>query len=55
MQIPLLHFFEPVPVYNVDRTMNKEGFITHYARLEIEVEERRRIYKFLATTLGKQR
>ena len=55
MQIPLSRLSEPVPVYNVDRTMNKEGLITHYACLEIEIQERRRIYEFLATALGKQR
>jgi hypothetical protein len=55
MQIPLLRLFEPIPVHNVDGTMNKEGLITHYVCLEIKVKERRRIYKFLTTTLGRQR
>src|ERR1700694_5586861 len=55
MPIPLFPLLDPIPVYNVDGTMNKEGHITQYAHLEIEIEERKRIYEFLATALGKQR
>ena len=43
---PSRRLSEPVPVYNVDGTMNKEGLITHYACLEIDIQERRRIYEF---------
>jgi hypothetical protein len=55
MKIPMLRLFDPIPVYNVDGTMNKEGPITRYACIELEVEGRTRIYEFLVTALGKQR
>jgi hypothetical protein len=38
--IPLSPLQNPIPVFNVDGTPNKDGVITHYANLTLEKEGR---------------
>ena len=45
---------KPIQVYNVDGTLNKQGTITQYVELELEIHERKRKHQLLMTGLGNQ-
>jgi hypothetical protein len=42
----------PISVYNVDGTPNKEGTITQYVDLNLKIHERQRKHRLLVTGLG---
>jgi hypothetical protein len=44
----------PIPVYNVDGTPNKEGTITQYVDLNLKIHERQRKHRLQVTGLGNQ-
>ena len=46
---------EPLNVYNVDGTLNKQGTITHCARICLTIGERTTWEKFYITGLGRQK
>ena len=46
---------KPIKVYNVDGTPNKQGTITKYVELELEIHKQKSKHKFLITVLGNQR
>src|ERR1700728_3731798 len=45
----------PIKVYNVDGTPNKQGTITQYVELYLTIHERKRKQRLLVTGLGRQR
>ena len=55
LRAPLTNLSQPIPVFNVDGTSNKNGIITQFARITVEIENRSRDYTFLVTALGRQR
>ena len=46
---------KPIQVYNVNGTLNKQGMITQYVELELEIHERKRKHRLLVTGLGTNR
>ena len=46
---------EPIKVYNVDGTLNKQGTIRQYVDLNIEIHGRTCKERFLVTGLGRQK
>jgi len=46
---------EPIKVLNVDGTQNKQGTITHYAELDLQIGERIKRQRLYITGLGKQK
>jgi len=51
--IPQTPLRKPLPVYNVDRTLNKEGSITHYTKLDLKIGERIKQETLLVSGIGK--
>lgn len=49
--IPLLPLNVPIPVYNIDKTPNKEGTITHYVDLSVNLNNLAIPTQFFATAL----
>ena len=45
---------KPIQVYNVDGTLNKQGTITQYVELELEIHEQKQKHRLLLTGLGNQ-
>ena len=45
---------KPIKVYNVDRTLNKQGTITQYVELELEIHEQKKRHQLYITGLGNQ-
>ena len=52
--IALTPLITPLPVYNVDGTLNKLGKITHYTWRDISIAGITRRTRLLATSLGKE-
>jgi hypothetical protein len=48
-------YSKPIPVYNVDGTLNKRGTIKHYVDLNIEIHGRTRKERLMVTGLGKHK
>ena len=46
---------EPIKVYNVDGTLNKQGTIRYYVNMNIEIHGRKRKERLLVTGLGKHK
>ena len=55
LKLPLLNLEKPIPVINVDRTLNKKGTIKHYVNLNLEIFGQKQIIWLLVTRLGKQK
>jgi len=55
LRIPRITLKQPIDVYNVDRTLNKKGTITHYVRILMTIGGRTKWETFYCTGLGKQR
>ncbi|RXW14033.1 hypothetical protein EST38_g11824 [Candolleomyces aberdarensis] len=53
-RIPVTRLNTPIKVYNVDGTPNKEGRVSHFARIKFTVNNRTRRIPFLITGLGKE-
>ena len=45
---------KPIPVYNVDGTLNKKGTTTQYVELDLEVHGRKKRHRLYVTGLGSQ-
>jgi Retroviral aspartyl protease len=45
----------PIEVFNVDGTLNKQGTITKYTRLDLTINGQRQTHNLLVTGLGKQK
>jgi hypothetical protein len=43
---------KPIKVYNVDGTPNKQGTITQYVELDVEIHKRKQRHRFYITGLG---
>ena len=52
-KVPLIPLRNPIPVYNVDRTRNSAGSITHSAELVVEFQEHCEKVTAEVTDLGK--
>jgi len=52
LRIPRIALKQPIDVYNVDRTLNKKGTITHYIRILMTIGERTKWETFYCTGLG---
>src|SRR5580692_8840318 len=55
MHFPIKRLERPRPVYNVDRTRNKNGDIEHYTDLEMQTGTQRTWLRFFLTDLGEQK
>src|SRR5579864_9418647 len=55
MRLPLKRLMVPRQVFNVDKTRNKNGDITHYTDLVVRTGERKVTMRFFLTNLGEQR
>ena len=55
MNMRLLPFPEPIPLYNVDGSMNKEGSVTHYAVLRMTIEGHTNLQHIPVTNTGDER
>ncbi|KAJ2927416.1 hypothetical protein H1R20_g9679, partial [Candolleomyces eurysporus] len=53
-RLPLTQLKKPLKVFNVDGTPNKEGRITHFTRLKLTVNGKKKRTAFLVTRLGKE-
>ena len=52
--LPLTRLINPIPVYNVDGTRNKQGEITQYAWKELSIAGVTHHARLLVTSLGKE-
>ena len=55
LKLPVEELAEPCKVFNVDRTQNRHGQITHYTDLEVRTGDQTRTMRFFLTNLGKQK
>jgi hypothetical protein len=55
MRFPIKRLEKPRPVYNVDRTRNKNGDIEHYTDLEMQTGNQKTWLQFFLTDLGEQK
>ena len=55
LQLPIKRLQRPHPVYNVDRTRNKNGDIEHYTDLEMQTGDQRVWLRFFLTDLADQK
>ena len=55
LKLPLLNLERPIPVINVDGTLNKKGTIKQYINLDLEIFGQKQIIWLLVTELGKQK
>ncbi|RXW20770.1 hypothetical protein EST38_g5090 [Candolleomyces aberdarensis] len=53
-RFPLTRLKKPMKVFNVDGTPNKEGRITHFTRLKLTINGKKKRTAFLVTRLGKE-
>jgi hypothetical protein len=53
MKLPLTLLADPIPLYNVDRTWNTTGSITHCAKIIIQFQEHHKRVTAEVTDLGK--
>ena len=53
-KVPLRSLKQPIKVYNVDGTRNKEGIIDHIAKTDIQISGHKTETELLATGLGKE-
>jgi hypothetical protein len=55
LKLPIEELAEPCKVFNVDRTQNRHGQITHYTDLDVRTGDQTRTMRFFLTNLGEQR
>jgi hypothetical protein len=55
LKLPIEELTEPRKVFNVDRTQNCHGQITHYTDLEVRTGNQTQMMRFFLTNLGKQK
>lgn len=51
-KLPLQCLQQVLPLYNIDRSNNKAGIITHFTRLCLQVGDYDKEWDFLVTDLG---
>ena len=52
--IPLTPLLIPMPVYNVDKSLNTSGKITHYAKTNIEIQGIKIPSRLYASNIGNE-
>ncbi len=55
LQISYLPVTTPIKIWNVDRTLNQDGNITHYTDLQVRTGKETHILHFLITNLGRDK
>jgi hypothetical protein len=55
LKLPVKELTEPCKVFNMDRTQNRHGQITHYTDLEVRTGDQTRTMRFFLTNLGEQK
>jgi hypothetical protein len=55
LKLPIEELVEPCKVFNVDRTQNRHGQITHPTDLEVRTGDQTQTMRFFLTNLGKQK
>jgi hypothetical protein len=55
LKLPIEELIEPCKVFNVDRTQNRHGQITHYTDLEVRTGDQTQTMHFFLTNLGEQK
>ena len=55
LTLPLQSLIKPIPVLNIDRTLNKKGTIKHYVNLDLDIFGQKKMMRSLVTGLGKQK
>ncbi len=53
LRISYLAIPNPIKIWNVDRTLNQDGSITHYTDLQVKTGKETQILRFLITNLGR--
>ena len=55
LTLPLQNLMKPIPVLNVDETLNKKGIIKHYINLDLDIFGQKQMMHLLVTGLEKQK
>ena len=55
LALPLQNLTKPIPVLNVDRTLNKKGTIKYCVNLDLDIFGQKQMMCLLVTGLGKQK
>ena len=55
LKLPVKHLSYTQPVYNVNRTLNKNGHIHSYTNLEMQTGQQRTKLHFFLTDIGNQK
>ena len=55
LTLPLQNLIKPIPVLNVNGTLNKKGTIKHYVNLNLDIFGQKQTMCLLVTGLGKQK